>query len=163
MSECFTDILGWTDTKRHQVHAEIQPFYGRGGPTRGEVPLRKTESIRDKSNNELCKYGGELERRLVGSLPARMEGLVLTCRTHTPGWNTRDMSYSETCRDWASLYFVPSPESTEDAGLLYVPLIHVVCPFYAVATWKNCVRTHAVNPDELFYQSHTYMTSSCSC
>lgn len=73
------------------------------------------------------------ERRLAGSLPARIELLVLTCTIHTPERNTRGMratvksgviEHLHTLYSHLSIHAKPS---AEDAGAIY--LLSFVCVF----------------------------------
>lgn len=66
-------------------------FYDEGRP-RGEALLRGTGVNRGhKAAAKQCKYCSKKERRLAGSLPVRIELLVLTCIIPTPERNTGDM------------------------------------------------------------------------
>lgn len=112
MSECFTDILGvnWHKTTRGSRWNTAS--FSPEGRTRGEVPLRKNRvnlSQKQQRANRVLSWRG-------GSLPARIERLVLTCRRHTPEWkNARHEGSSEAWSHWAPIYFVPSPEYTRKA------------------------------------------------
>lgn len=58
----------------------------------------------------------------MGSLPVRIERLVLTCRIHTPAWNTRDtraIMKSGVIEDLHTLYHhlsIHAKPSKEDVG-----------------------------------------------
>ncbi len=87
------------------------------GRSRGKPEVKRFREKRGKQGTQCsssqCKYCCEEERRLAGSLPARIELLVLTRTIHTPQRITGDTRAMVKARLIEHLHtFVQSPEYT---------------------------------------------------
>lgn len=127
------------DTGRYRAHAKTQTVLQRWGePEVKCFQEKKKKRVKsgDKSNNSQCKQ----QRRLAGSLHAKIGLLVLTRTIHTPERNTGDMramlgpgviEHLHTLYSHLSIHAKPP---AEDAGTGY--LLSFVRAFHFMVSGK---------------------------
>lgn len=122
------------DTGRHRAHAKTQTVLQRWGEPEVKCFQEKKKKKKrvksgDKSNSSQCKQ----QRRLAGSLHAKIGVLVLTRTIHTPERNTGDMramlrpGVIERLHTLYSHLSIHAKPPAEDAGTGYLlSFVHIL-------------------------------------